>query len=81
MTKAKSIAHVSIHASVKDATVRDFCYTFSLFVSIHASVKDATKVHTSDVHFFRVSIHASVKDATIRTYFVTPSSVFQSTHL
>ena len=33
---------VSIHASVKDATVRDFCYTFSLFVSIHASVKDAT---------------------------------------
>ena len=33
---------VSIHASVKDATVIKGDKRFYLFVSIHASVKDAT---------------------------------------
>ena len=34
---------VSIHASVKDATVSGLSVTPSDIVSIHASVKDATK--------------------------------------
>ena len=33
---------VSIHASVKDATVRETDAKVNLSVSIHASVKDAT---------------------------------------
>ena len=37
------ITRVSIHASVKDATIGFFrCFTFTV-VSIHASVKDATR--------------------------------------
>ena len=35
-------AFVSIHASVKDATVRETDAKVNLSVSIHASVKDAT---------------------------------------
>ena len=33
---------VSIHASVKDATIKISAYPFRAYVSIHASVKDAT---------------------------------------
>ena len=73
---------VSIHASVKDATVVLFSQDHQAKVSIHASVKDATCI-ALEAHFFkRVSIHASVKDATFLNYL---SSVkvekFQSTHL
>ena len=35
-------AFVSIHASVKDATVTIFLFKYLNTVSIHASVKDAT---------------------------------------
>ena len=60
--------YVSIHASVKDATVRETDAKVNLSVSIHASVKDAT-LFASGSHFFcSVSIHASVKDATTHPY-------------
>ena len=38
-----SLHIVSIHASVKDATITLFPFIFARKVSIHASVKDATK--------------------------------------
>ena len=38
-----SIRIVSIHASVKDATIIQFCHAMFIIVSIHASVKDATQ--------------------------------------
>ena len=59
-------APVSIHASVKDATIPSPSSYLKSKVSIHASVKDAT--HADDVPDpdKDVSIHASVKDATIR---------------
>ena len=57
-------AHVSIHASVKDATTyRERLDSFNP-VSIHASVKDATVKGSNAPHSSCVSIHASVKDAT-----------------
>ena len=40
---------VSIHASVKDATIKISAYPFRAYVSIHASVKDAT---CKGVNFF-----------------------------
>ena len=57
---------VSIHASVKDATL---IYNMSIklsIVSIHASVKDATMICPLQSQRQAVSIHASVKDATSR---------------
>ena len=72
---------VSIHASVKDATLS--C-PFSLVmpkVSIHASVKDATDIHYLVNSQRSVSIHASVKDATMPMMFPIQTKMFQSTHL
>ena len=40
---AYKVDFVSIHASVKDATLWDYCIPFEGNVSIHASVKDATE--------------------------------------
>ena len=62
---AYKVDFVSIHASVKDATLWDYCIPFEGNVSIHASVKDATKALDFDRIYIRVSIHASVKDATL----------------
>ena len=78
---AYKVDFVSIHASVKDATLWDYCIPFEGNVSIHASVKDATKALDFDRIYIRVSIHASVKDETsiqVLTYFMC---LFQSTHL
>ena len=57
---------VSIHASVKDATVIEtpIRSVVCMMVSIHASVKDATYVLLASDGIYYVSIHASVKDAT-----------------
>ena len=55
---------VSIHASVKDATIKISAYPFRAYVSIHASVKDATVIKGDKRFYSFVSIHASVKDAT-----------------
>ena len=56
---------VSIHASVKDATLCRVVVIFLDRVSIHASVKDATELRVdADRNSLWVSIHASVKDAT-----------------
>ena len=40
--RAFKVDFVSIHASVKDATIDSFNNPYSVDVSIHASVKDAT---------------------------------------
>ena len=56
---------VSIHASVKDATVEEANKIFPGTVSIHASVKDATIKQDIVSKKRQVSIHASVKDATL----------------
>ena len=61
---------VSIHASVKDATLSLSTSYLYLLVSIHASVKDATYAHSVSHQILFVSIHASVKDAT----FLTPDT-------
>ena len=58
------VGHVSIHASVKDATGLEVQLTKAQAVSIHASVKDATSCCTPIRVISYVSIHASVKDAT-----------------
>ena len=58
---------VSIHASVKDATLSFAKYPIKRLVSIHASVKDATKEVYIKTRCYCVSIHASVKDATCQT--------------
>ncbi len=55
---------VSIHASVKDATMMAVVPDDLLCVSIHASVKDATAGSFQSSSLSSVSIHASVKDAT-----------------
>ena len=70
--RARDIAsytnQVSIHASVKDATIRLTDAQKTQVVSIHASVKDATIGNwIKDRGYFNVSIHASVKDATYLT--------------
>ena len=55
---------VSIHASVKDATILPLYLKIIDMVSIHASVKDAT-IGSAYIRARKdVSIHASVKDAT-----------------
>ena len=56
---------VSIHASVKDATIRQPLLFYQKYVSIHASVKDATGKGIVCLYSKIVSIHASVKDATL----------------
>ncbi len=61
---AYKVDFVSIHASVKDATLWDYCIPFEGNVSIHASVKDATGYYIDTFLDMDVSIHASVKDAT-----------------
>ena len=61
---------VSIHASVKDATVPLVSEYTGKSVSIHASVKDATLLAP-----------IPEKDATIDTGFEVPPELFQSTHL
>ena len=59
-------ARVSIHASVKDATLQSSNDFANITVSIHASVKDATDEDGNAYKVDFVSIHASVKDATYR---------------
>ena len=72
---------VSIHASVKDATVVS-PFTFQVTtVSIHASVKDATPPEYLQKKEKFVSIHASVKDATPLRQVLHLRIQFQSTHL
>ena len=58
--------YVSIHASVKDATLPVVFKFGTDTVSIHASVKDATETgyKYGNTYVITVSIHASVKDAT-----------------
>ena len=78
---AYKVDFVSIHASVKDATLWDYCIPFEGNVSIHASVKDATTDEFCDPFKRKVSIHASVKDAT-QPHLLNPIFLrFQSTHL
>ena len=72
---------VSIHASVKDATLAKTRYACFLKVSIHASVKDATSKELKDSFVALVSIHASVKDATLFKSLIHELIWFQSTHL
>ena len=72
---------VSIHASVKDATIGDLLLADAISVSIHASVKDATDPSGAVALTLTVSIHASVKDATLNKIINCDSSGFQSTHL
>ena len=48
----KIFSWVSIHASVKDATVTFIKFGYFFAVSIHASVKDATNI---PVYFDRLS--------------------------
>ena len=60
----QSLTHVSIHASVKDATNLETWAYMVYWVSIHASVKDATLLQLRYRRDGLVSIHASVKDAT-----------------
>ena len=61
---ADRVINVSIHASVKDATISMWDILDNFTVSIHASVKDATSAPSSSSSGKGVSIHASVKDAT-----------------
>ena len=73
---------VSIHASVKDATVWTITVIVKDKVSIHASVKDATEKQREQLRVEYVSIHASVKDATAKLQIIRlPRRMFQSTHL
>ena len=72
---------VSIHASVKDATLPAGGNVVSFQVSIHASVKDATFQSTYLYKVRHVSIHASVKDATVMPSITEVYPLFQSTHL
>ena len=74
--------YVSIHASVKDATINYSKRGTTTRVSIHASVKDATLGMYQMIPICRVSIHASVKDATLCfLLYKIVFRVFQSTHL
>ncbi len=75
------ITCVSIHASVKDATLPFIISEQIGFVSIHASVKDATGHESHYQHTTYVSIHASVKDATFALFKLHEIGKFQSTHL
>ena len=73
---------VSIHASVKDATVPLISEYTGKSVSIHASVKDATYTAEQKSKLISVSIHASVKDATeMDEHYHSVNGAFQSTHL
>ena len=72
---------VSIHASVKDATLSFGSFRRFQQVSIHASVKDATLTKKGTYIYYGVSIHASVKDATSSQQVLMALDKFQSTHL
>ena len=72
---------VSIHASVKDATIGSAYIRARKDVSIHASVKDATPIFSNARESHFVSIHASVKDATLSLSVYEDEKMFQSTHL
>ena len=65
LSRFQDLIAVSIHASVKDATLQEVLDTLTFAVSIHASVKDATSLSAVFGGVFIVSIHASVKDATL----------------
>ncbi len=75
------LVSVSIHASVKDATVNVRYDALNMPVSIHASVKDATNTRNNPFILNGVSIHASVKDATVNVGLWRLLFLFQSTHL
>ena len=62
--KTPALSQVSIHASVKDATIGSAYIRARKDVSIHASVKDATFFQQDGTPIGGVSIHESVKDAT-----------------
>ena len=81
MALDRTLDIVSIHASVKDATISIRLRKYKFGVSIHASVKDATALLASTSSNRTVSIHASVKDATLSERFCVRSTLFQSTHL
>ena len=76
------LSSVSIHASVKDATLYVF---FRKLAKISFNPRickrcDVTKSITAGVNF-TVSIHASVKDATNLSINESARALFQSTHL
>ena len=77
----KVATKVSIHASVKDATLQSWSNYKPHTVSIHASVKDATAPLFITLTYNPVSIHASVKDATLTCWNGLNTRMFQSTHL
>ncbi len=74
-------SNVSIHASVKDATLNVFTYIHSQSSFNPRICKrcDPTEIHP--VPQYQVSIHASVKDATRRYSNNKSFHRFQSTHL
>ena len=56
---------ISIHASEKEATKRNYQKQADHLISIHASEKEATVVFPNTIKLsFRISIHASEKEAT-----------------
>ena len=74
MALDRTLDIVSIHASVKDATISIRLRKYKFGVSIHASVKDATALLASTSSNRTVSIHASVKDATSISFTFTTNN-------
>ena len=56
--------YISIHASIKDATLNLTEQGKLIRISIHASIKDATGMLVDWWNANSISIHASIKDAT-----------------
>ena len=70
---------ISIHASAKEATGKNFTLEQISWISIHASAKEAT--HNMGMYFMimMISIHASAKEATIIKVVLIYNYKFQST--
>ena len=75
----KNSGKISIHASVKEATVSKSREEIQRNISIHASVKEATLYWSNLLDEIMISIHASVKEATVDHEPPDSDVAFQST--
>ena len=59
-----SLQIISIHASLREATVVSLYLVSVVSISIHASLREATVTHIPRLTHTFISIHASLREAT-----------------
>ena len=56
--------YISIHASLREATLTRCHSLWISTISIHASLREATEICSMVIRILRISIHASLREAT-----------------